>query len=142
MECEWGSGLARHIAVLEDDQRRIDAMRAAASVVLVDFLFIRFCVAGELLGWLNRPWTEVAVLSLDCDLDSMVVSGQDSGSGEEVVAELCRMPITFPVIIHSSNAFRAPAMHLELAVAGWSCVRLSPYRDGMAWAKEVRQLIN
>jgi hypothetical protein len=126
------------IAVLEDDPRRIAAMRTAARTHLVDYDVRIFVSAREMIDWLADGAQDVRLISLDCDLDSAARGVDTCGSGEDVTEYLvCNLP-DCPVLIHSSNAMRAPAMHLELVLAGCKRVHLCPFQDSNSWATDVR----
>lgn len=126
------------IVVLEDDQRRISAIRTAAMYQLADFELRIFISARELIAWLASRPNNVRLLSLDCDLDSTAISDIDCGTGEDVTAYLASNLTDYPVVIHSSNAMRAPAMHMELALAGCKRVELCPFQDSDRWIADVR----
>lgn len=126
------------IAVLEDDQRRITAIRASAKQHFADYELRIFISARDMVDWLVNAPHDVRLLSLDCDLDSTVLDDNGCGTGEDVTAYLaCNLP-DCPVLIHSSNAMRAPAMHMELALAGCKRVELCPFQDSESWATDVR----
>ena len=97
-----------------------------------------FVSATELIAWLECNLERVALLSLDRDLDSTVVHDDQCGNGEDVAAFLTTQSTRCPIIIHSSNAMRAPAMHMELAMAGFDNVYLRPFRDADQWAADVK----
>lgn len=129
------------VAVLEDDPRRIDAMRKSAKTHL-DGISIEFFVsARSMLEWLATRPVGLEVISLDCDLDMTLVTDESCGTGEDVVALLARQAPEYAVVIHSSNAMRAPAMHLELGLAGYR-VTLRPFRDGVTWTADVRDAMS
>ena len=71
-----------------------------------------FVSATELIAWLKNNLDRVALLSLDRDLDSTALNDDQCGNGEDVIAFLLTQSKRCPVIIHSSNALRAPAMHM------------------------------
>lgn len=96
-----------------------------------------FASATELITWLESNLERVALLSLDRDLDSTAVHDDKCGTGEDVTAFLLTQSKRCPVIIHSSNVLRAPAMHMELAMAGIENVYLRPFRDAGQWAADV-----
>ncbi len=126
------------IAVLEDDQRRISAIRAAAKEHFPGYELRIFISAYEMIAWLTSAPHSVELLSLDCDLDSTATDGSECGTGEDVTEYLASNLPECPVLIHSSNAMRAPAMHMELALAGCKRVMLCPFRDSDSWANDVR----
>lgn len=126
------------IVVLEDDGRRIDEMRRVAAESLQAFDCIFFDNANELLSWLATHMSQTRLLSLDCDLDSTAAhSESDVGSGSDVADYLAGLPAFCPVLIHSSNAMRAPAMHMKLSFAGWPTVKLCPFTDAKSWLADV-----
>ena len=129
------------IAVLEDDPRRITAMRNA-TLDTDRYERKMFDSATELISWLESNLERVALFSLDRDLDSTAVHDDKCGNGEDVTAFLLAQSKRFPVIIHSSNALRAPAMHMELAMAGFESVYLRPFRDADQWAADVKTALD
>ncbi len=130
------------IAVLEDDQRRISAIRAAAQQHFAGYELRIFISALEMIAWLAYAPRHVAILSLDCDLDSTATADRECGTGEDVTAYLASSVPECPVLIHSSNAMRAPAMHMELALAGCKRVKLCPFKDSDSWANDVRSQLD
>ena len=124
------------IAVLEDDQRRITAINAAGRTHLAGYEIRVFLSAHEMIDLLSTQAHRVQLISLDRDLDGTAHYDDTCGSGEDVIDFLVRRTPWCPVLIHSSNAMRAPAMHLELAMAGYR-VRLCPFRDASGWASDV-----
>ena len=125
------------IAVLEDDQRRITAITNSGKTHLAGYEMRLFRSAREMVAWLAEGLEDVALISLDCDLDSTVIHDDSCGSGEDVTAFLVHNLPNCPVLIHSSNAMRAPAMHMELAMAGCRRAVLCPFRDGASWSSDV-----
>ncbi|MFO0979697.1 MAG: cyclic-phosphate processing receiver domain-containing protein [Planctomycetaceae bacterium] len=126
------------IAVLEDEQRRISAIRTAARQYFVGCELRIFVSAREMIAWLSTVPSDVCILSLDCDLDLSAVSDNQCGTGEDVTAYLASDRSDYSVLIHSSNAMRAPAMHMELILAGCRRVALCPFKDSDSWAADVR----
>lgn len=129
------------IAVLEDDPRRIAEMQSAAASFLGEFEFHYFNAAHEMKRWLSLNLDRVQLVSLDCDLDAKALSGTESGSGEDVTAFLVQRQPKCAIVIHSSNALRAPAMHMELALAGCTAVLLCPFVDGEQWVTDIRKAL-
>jgi len=128
------------IAVLEDDPRRVRAMRDALKQLDRCQLLI-FRSAFEMIAWLESNSAGAQIISLDVDLDATALEGDDCGSGEDVSAFLAQNPPLCPIIIHSSNALRAPAMHMELTLAGCADVFLAPFRDAATWASDVARAL-
>jgi hypothetical protein len=125
------------IAVLEDDPRRIAAIREAGRSCLAGNDIRVFVSARNLIEWLDSGVQNIQLISLDCDLDATLLAGEMAGSGEDVAEYLSKKPPCCPVLIHSSNAMRAPAMHMELAMAGYR-VRLCPFTTSADWAADVQ----
>ena len=126
------------IIVLEDDSRRSNEMRRviALNPLSVDVQF--FDNAHKLRVWLTANIASVRAASLDYDLDTTSVrESADAGSGSDIADFLATLPPQFPILIHSSNAMRAPAMHMTLVLAGWNDVSLSPYTDAESWLAEL-----
>lgn len=98
------------IAVLEDDQRRITVIRAVANQHFGHYELLVFVSAREMIKWLINKPHDVKIILLDCDLDSTAIYDCDCGAGEDVTAYLASNLPDCPVMIHSSNAMRAPAM--------------------------------
>lgn len=90
-----------------------------------------------MIDWLDRNVDQADVLSLDCDLDSFAPHVPDCGSGEDVTAYLVTKSAKYPVVIHSSNAQRAPAMHMELSLAGFDRVYLCPFQSQQQWTADI-----
>jgi hypothetical protein len=130
----------RLIVVLEDDAWRVQAMRQAVKLLEHCELLV-FASAPKIISWLVANPGKAQLLSLDCDLDAAALLDENCGSGADVTAFLARSPSVSPIIVHSSNALRAPAMHMELAFAGCTNVFLRPFRDAESWAADVRQAL-
>lgn len=126
------------IVVLEDESWRTNQMRRVAHDSLAEYECWFFDNASELQSWLGLHLWRTRLISLDCDLDTVDAHTEGNvGSGSDVVDYLAGLAPACPVIIHSSNAMRAPAMHLNLTLAGWPSVRLSPYTDAELWLTDV-----
>lgn len=93
--------------------------------------------AARMIAWLRTNLEHVSLISLDRDLDSTLQHDGDCGTGEDVVAFLLAQSKRCPIIIHSSNALRAPAMHMELAMGGFENVRLCPFTSADQWATDI-----
>ncbi len=131
----------RVVAVLEDDLRRIEAMRNAVRSYLPEYDVRFFAAAPSMIAWLTSSIDEVGVVSLDYDLDATAAFDDGCGSGMDVAAFLAVDAPNCPVLIHSSNAMRAPAMHMELVTAGCANVALCPFRGGQQWAADIRRML-
>ncbi len=117
-------------------------MRDACGLGFPDFDLEIFGSAPEMIAWLASHVRDVQVISLDCDLDATALIDPCCGSGEDVTAYLAQNIPHCAVLIHSSNAMRAPAMHMELAMAGCSRVVLCPFQDSKTWATDLRVVLD
>jgi len=110
--------------------------------LLAEYELCFFDDAHEMTKWLSSNLNRVSLLSLDCDLDASAIAGAECGSGENVTAFLAQHIPKFPIIIHSSNALRAPAMHMQLVFAGCPNVMLCPFFDGRQWGEDVYKALS
>lgn len=126
--------MRRHVAILEDDRRRIDEMRRLLAQMLPTADPIFFLNAREMINWLGEHLSEVALISLDHDLPLYEEDGRsiDCGTGRQVVDFLATTSATCPVVVHSSNLDCAAGMVFALRDTGWTCSRVHP-RDDLAW---------
>ncbi len=131
----------KYLVVLEDDARRIRAMQSALQTAEIDFDVRWFDHAGDFCAWIQQNLEDTVGVSLDHDLDSIVGNVDEPGDGSDVVEWLVSQGIKLPVCIHSSNATAAPAMHLQLALAGWNDLVLAPFADAAQWIVDIRKLL-
>ncbi len=136
------------IVILEDDQRRVEAMRDRLADRFYQFEHVFFDSSTELNEYLEKHLNEVIVLSLDHDLELKVDSTgttNDAGTGREVADYLARQGPSCPVIIHSTNEFGALGMEGVLREAGWKTCRVTPFDDLLwvheAWFPAIRRAI-
>jgi len=125
------------IAVLEDDDRRADAMREEFSRLFPTGEAIFFDDATGMVAWLEDNLPSVSLLCLDHDLgpnrqreDAIF----DPGSGRQVANFLATREPSCSVVIHSANANSAYGMQFVLEEAGWSVERVIPF-DDLAWVR-------
>jgi hypothetical protein len=120
------------IAILEDEDRRIERMRAILTRLYPSHQLAVFATAPDMTAWLGENLSKVLLFSLDHDLGpNQERNGQlfQPGTGQDVVEVLARHAPVAPVIIHSTNATAAPAMVATLEGAGWTARRVLPYDD-------------
>lgn len=125
------------IAVLEDDQRRAEAMMEEIQRLLPEARTVFFDNAPDMVEWLKDNLPSVRLLSLDHDLGpNRQRHGQvfDPGIGRDVADFLATRKASCPVLIHSSNTGAAYGMELTLEGAGWSVERIAPFED-LTWIK-------
>lgn len=131
----------KFIAVLEDDPRRIALIHEAVRNSLHDFTLKVFYSAPKMIEWLSTNFNQVGLISLDYDLDSSISEDPSCGTGGDVAAYLEKSSFRTPVLIHSSNPLRGPAIHMQLFFSGFTTVRLAPFCDSATWARDVRSLL-
>lgn len=139
---------SRTIAViLDDDARRVEAMR---DVLGEHFSHLRprvFATAPESIQWLAAHLDEAALITLDHDLDPLEdpPPETDPGTGRDVADFLAANAPICPVIIHSSNVDGVGGMRRVLEEAGWSVRVVAPLNDlawiPNAWAAAVRAAV-
>ncbi len=118
------------IAILEDDARRTETMRAWIEFSGLQAAF--FDNAPEMISWLPENLASVTLISLDHDLgpDRPGPDGDwDPGTGRQVADLLTAFRPQCPVIVHSSNAPAAEGMQFALEGAGWTVLRVFPFHD-------------
>ena len=93
------------IAVLEDDQRRITAIRAAARTHFADHDIRVFLSAREMIAWLSSGPQDVRLISLDCDLDSTAVHDDTCSRASQHCAGLDSCGDNHRAIPFSGSAF-------------------------------------
>ncbi len=110
-------------------------MRAAAAEHLPAFQTVVFSEVAEFYGWAQSHLSEVALISLDHDLDLILQPDgtyRDPGDGRQAAAWLAEQRPACPVIIHTTNAPAAESMRATLQDAGWTVGRVIPGPD-VSW---------
>lgn len=131
--------MARHIAILDDEPERLQAMRPLLRSQFPSLATTTFDNAPDMLNWLREHLESCALICLDHDLGpNRTRHGEvfDPGIGRDVVDFLATRQPTCHVIIHTTNVDAAPGMELALRDARWSCSRIVPYEDRL-WIREV-----
>lgn len=134
----------RYVAILEDDEGRVTAMREQLGVILRSHEIMVFDVSQDMIEWLKEHASETELISLDHDLP--ISSERDHGCGRDIANYLAERLPTCPVIVHSSNDVCASGMFFARTRAGWPCKRIYP-RDDLhwittAWSKHIRTLVS
>jgi hypothetical protein len=120
------------IALLEDDERRQEGMRALLADYWPAATLRIFDNARDMNAWLPDPLGAVRLICLDHDLGpNRRRDGEafDPGCGRDVADLLAAHPPSCPVIIHTTNSYAAPGMVAVLEDAGWSVERVVPFND-------------
>ncbi|MHC5539710.1 cyclic-phosphate processing receiver domain-containing protein [Singulisphaera rosea] len=127
--------MAMKIVILEDDMRRMEAMRDWLVDRFYQFEILFFDSAFDLIDYLKYSTEEIIALSLDHDLLPKVSDdGQncDPGTGRDVADYLATIRSFCSVVIHAANQFGAIGMESVLVEAGWQVCRVSPF-DDLQW---------
>lgn len=134
-------GVARVIAILEDDRPRREAMASFLPPGVEARWFDR---APDLIAWLAEHLAACALISLDHDL--LAPPGVDPGTGRDVADHLATRAPGPPVLVHTSNGHAAPGMMWTLERAGWQVVRVVPFSDlewiERSWARAVERALD
>jgi hypothetical protein len=137
------------IAILEDDDRRQQAMREHLGRRFPACEPAFFDNAPDMLNWLQTHLAEVALVCLDHDLGpNRTRAGQvfDPGNGRDVANYLAACAPRCPIIVHTSNPEAAPGMLWELESAGWTVRRVIPFDDlqwvESSWAERVAECLS
>ncbi len=148
--CTPGKGYPVYhtIAVLEDDDRRAEAMRCFVGAHLPHRAALFFDNAPDMVAWLGHSLPSVHLLCLDHDLGPNRRRGGvtfDPGLGRDVADTLAGREPVCPVLIHSTNALGAAGMQRVLERAGWRVERVVPFDDlawvATAWGEAVERLL-
>ena len=126
-----------YMVILEDDERRAEAMCQQVRKRFPEVECIVFDNAPDMITWMKTSLSSIALLSLDHDLGAnRNRDGEtfDPGTGRDVANYLTTQEPTCPVIIHSSNYVGATGMEFALEYAGWTHERVLPY-DDLAWVE-------
>lgn len=136
------------VAILEDNQSRIERMRSCLMQISPNLDPLFFESAHLMVAWLSEHLGEVSLISLDYDLPVRHTADgkmEDFDTGEIVAASLAAIDPTCPTIVHSSNTVGAARMYEMLETTGWPVVRVYPYEDTQwisdAWSEEVKRYI-
>jgi CheY-like chemotaxis protein len=144
------------ILILEDNAERRTAMLEHIADSLPMFGVSFFETSESIINALKTVNAqEIALISLDNDLDPIIVNGQavDAGDGVAVARFLVDRPDdesgdtpqTAPVIIHTTNERAAYEMQELFKAANWQFHRVVPYDAevwiGEVWIKKVRSII-
>ena len=128
----------RLIAILEDDERRIESMHKEIIQNFPGVDSIIFNNAPDMITWLKDSLEKITIMSLDHDLGaSYERDGKefDPGVGRDVVDFLVTQKPICPVIIHTTNGFGGDGMRYALEDAKWTVKRVVPF-DDLSWIKD------
>ncbi|HWN99977.1 MAG TPA: cyclic-phosphate processing receiver domain-containing protein [Blastocatellia bacterium] len=136
------------LAILEDDERRQDAMKRLVAEAFPRSEIALFDNASNMIGWLNEHLADVDLLSLDHDLvlaPERPGGRSDSGTGQDVVDYLVTRTPSQPVVVHTSNWGAVAGMVAPLEQAGWRVWRVIPFADlkwlQTAWLPTLQEIL-
>jgi hypothetical protein len=137
------------IAILEDDENRLAAMKEALRAELPEYDAVFFDSAPDMIAWLRGHATQAAVISLDHDLgpnrERDGVSF-DPGTGRDVADLLATLSPHCPVILATTNTFGRIGMETALQDAGWRATKVVPFGDLLwierDWLPALRMLLS
>lgn len=112
------------LLLIEDSQHRIDIIR---SWLPGTCLLVVAASAGKAIGILQRdPGYVYGAVMLDHDLNEQAVTDEDlTLSGSDLIESLIKhLSRNVPIMIHSMNSFRAPALVKKLKGAGFNAQRV------------------
>ena len=135
------------ILILEDNADRRTAMLEHIGDCLPMFGISFFETSDSMINALKSAnWNEIALISLDNDLDPIQINGRATDAGDGLAVARCLVELKSmlatsqaampPVIIHTTNELAAIQMQHMFSVAKWQFERVTPY-DGESWIGEV-----
>jgi hypothetical protein len=127
------------IAILEDDERRSQAMLMMLKKILPEYSEQFFDNAPDMIVWLKKNLSSLALISLDHDLGANHhKKGEifDPGTGRDVVDFLVSQKPCCPIIIHTTNPQGGEGMKWALEEAGWQYEVVIPFKD-IEWIEEL-----
>jgi hypothetical protein len=135
----------RKLLILEDNADRIDAFRSVVPELGPDWNIQVWNDAPTMLSGCEQHFEDVALVSLDHDLNPLPGVAGDPGTGKEIAQFFAGHLPFCPVIIHSSNADAAWSMHNDLRFAGWRVERVGPIGENWIqklWLPKARELVS
>jgi len=135
--------LSPRILLIEDDPDRIATFREWLAGT--EFVLIEASSGGRALGLLRKGMTDgIAGICLDNDLEKQPMTESDLRlSGEGLISAInLSVPRSVPILIHSMNSQKPPAMERALKSSGFSVTRTRMVvlsREAFhEWLEEVR----
>ncbi len=135
------------IAILEDDERRLDVMESTLDELGLAHRAVFFDGALQMIAWLEENFARVSIVSLNHAARATRVrelQPVSPGTGHDVVEWLAARPPAFPVLLHSGDARARDAMQAALQKAGWTAEAIAPVADLLwiqkYWIRRVREL--
>ena len=136
--------LLKTILILEDNEERIADFGKAVGQLGDEYELKVWHDAHSMRAECEAYFNSAALISLDHDLNPMLGTTDDPGTGLDVAIFLADFMPVCPVLLHSSNTDRVYSMHNELRFAGWIVDRVGPLGAGWiesSWLGRVRAIL-
>ena len=133
------------ILMLEDDADRVRRFRRVLKRIAPEHELHLWRDAWIMIREMELWFADVAIISLDHDLEPETDDSPDPGTGWDLTQVLAPMTPLCPIIIHTSNAERASWMMGEFDLGGWEYHRIPPLGDDWIehdWRRLVRRLLH
>ena len=134
----------RTIILLEDNPERVRQFESAVAQLAPDYRLRIWRDAERMMTQCHKDLADVALISLDHDLNKEKEDSPDPGDGVQVAEFLARLPNLCPVILHTSNAERVWSMHNAFRFGGWKTEQVMPFGDDWItrhWLPKARLLL-
>jgi hypothetical protein len=136
------------IILLDDDEARIEAMKAELSKNHPDYRVSYFDNAPEMIDFLKGNLSRAKLISLDHDLVADPLKHRESfdpGNGRDVADYLATQEPCCPVILHTTNYTARDGMYFAMDAIGWELHVVIPHDDvewvGQEWADTVKRIL-
>lgn len=134
----------RTIILLEDNPERVRQFESAVAGLDEGYRLRVWRDAARMMGECHADLADVALISLDHDLNKEKDDSPDPGDGVQVAEFLARLPKLCPVILHTSNSERVWSMHNAFRFGGWQTEQVMPFGDDWIirnWLPKARTLL-
>lgn len=127
------------IIILEDNDERREMMRSRLLAEYPSLTIRFFATAAEAIREIERQKNDLAVISLDHDLDLISIDSRrtlDPGTGRDAADYLAAQSPFCTVVIATTNTAAGAGMEQLLSDSGWWTRRVHPFGD-LEWIDEV-----
>src|SRR5262245_12649783 len=113
------------IVILEDNEERLAQFKSAVGE-LGNYQIRSWRDVHRMMAECHEVLANVALISLDHDLNKEHECSPDPGDGVMIAEFLSKLSPICPVILHTSNGERVWSMDNELRFGGWTVERVMP----------------
>lgn len=134
----------RTIILLEDNPERVRQFESAVAGLDEGYRLRVWRDAARMMEECHADLADVALISLDHDLNKEKDDSPDPGDGVQVAEFFARLPKLCPVILHTSNSERVWSMHNAFRFGGWQTEQVMPFGDDWiirSWLPKARTLL-